>query len=153
MDKRLDHSGVNSELLIETLENPYREIVESTSLVNLRKEQRLETQFSAEAISQQGVRQLVVVTDISRSGLRVAAFWQVIRALMPDPTDPSPILLQLNFSMPTSTDNLAVITVQGSPVYTRFVNEDNYQIGMRIISFVEGEQAYAGFLKDHGMPC
>ncbi|PCJ35149.1 MAG: hypothetical protein COA99_14085 [Moraxellaceae bacterium] len=144
-------SGVNSDLLIETLDSPTRKILESTVLVNQRKDQRLEIQFPAEATSVQGARMLVVVTNISCSGMRIAAFWQVIQQLIPDPSDPSPILLELDFSLPTSADQLVRVNVHGNPVYTRIGSEDHLLVGLRFEKFVQGEQEYMGYLEDHGI--
>jgi len=111
----------------------------------------LEIQFPAEATSVLGAQMLVVVTNISRSGMRVAAFWQVIQQLIPDPSDPRPILLELDFFLPSSADQLVRVNVHGNPVYTRVGSEDHLLVGLRFEKFVQGEQEYMGYLADHGI--
>jgi hypothetical protein len=151
MQSREGNNARESDVLVEAIDNPFSQIEKCKPLVNLRKEQRLETQFAAQVATELGSSELVVVTDISASGLRVATFWQVVRELIPDPSDPNPIILRIKFSLPCGAGDLQRVKLLGEPVYTRLDNEDNHYVGISIIQFEEGKSVLLDFLADHGI--
>lgn len=144
-----DQNGKSGGFLLEPLNTPHRQRVESTVLVDLRRHPRFDTRFTARAISVNDEAVDVLITNISLSGLRLEGDLQMIRALLPglerlDRHTPTP--LQLVFEVSDRAVRAARVKLHCQSVYARSEGEDNYQIGMLITAFDEGRDAYAEYI-------
>lgn len=139
----------NSEYTLEPLSTPHRRRVESTYLVDLRREPRFDTHFPARALAASGAGVDVLVTNISLSGLRLEGDLQMIQALLPglERLDQhSPVSLQVVFVLPAPVARPASVTAHCRTVYARSEGEEFYQIGVKISAFDAGRDAFAEYI-------
>jgi hypothetical protein len=144
-----DKKGSNRSFLFEQLDTHYSHLVEATVLIDLRRHPRFDTQFPAEAISENGRTTLVTITNISRSGLRLEGSRKMLDALFPDfslQTRHSPTSLQVDFAVPGGSDRHLAVKVQCKSVYIRHEKKDAWQIGMTFIEFNAGCEALTKYL-------
>ncbi len=144
-------SRAHSDFMFETLETPHSDRVESTFLIDLRRQSRFDTHFPGQAVAESGEHVYVTIADISLSGLRLEGSQQTVGTLLanfdgrtPDTDSQAP--LEVNFSVPTDSDYLAPVKVHGSIVYSRRAKKDSYQIGVKFVTFEEGRAALAEYL-------
>jgi len=143
------HSKDRCNLLLESLETPHSHRVESTFLIDLRRDPRFDTQFPGEAVAPGGEKAHVVISNVSLSGLQLEGSQEMLGAVLANPDGPTPrapISLQVSFSLPSDWDQLAAVQVQCRTVYTRRANKDTYQVGMEFLTFDEGREALTEYL-------
>ena len=140
--------------IFETMETPRAIQVESTFLIDLRREPRFDTHFPGEAFSESGEHVSVTITNVSASGLRLEGCRQSAVTLLSSPNRRAPdtdsqTSLEVHFSLPTDSDHLDPVKVRCRAVYRR-AKEDTYQIGMKVVTFEEGRAAFAEYLSYRG---
>lgn len=136
-------------LLFESLETPHSHRVESTFLIDLRRHPRFDTQIPGEAVAPGGEKVSVVISNISLSGLRLEGSQEMLGTLLADingPAPRAPASLQISFSLPGESDQLATVKVQCRTVYTRREKKESYQLGMEFSTFDEGRGALTEYL-------
>jgi len=139
----------DSGVIIETLETPYSQLVDSTVLVDLRRAPRYDTQFPGEATLANGNRAYVTITNLSRSGLRFEQAEQNLATLLPvtSPGDEHhPVALTLCFAVPNIPEQTGDIRVRCKTVYARRGQHGSCQVGVRFTTFVEGRKALASYI-------
>ena len=144
-----DKKGSNRSFLFEPLDTHYSHLVEATVLIDLRRHPRFDTQFPAEAISENGRKTLATITNISRSGLRLEGTRKMLDALFPDfslQTSHTPTSLQVDFAVPGGSDRHLAVKVQCKSVYIRHEKKDAWQIGMTFKEFNAGGEALTKYL-------
>ena len=151
MANKHDSSKTQSGLVFETLPSPQNDRVESTVLVDLRRRTRFNTSLPGEAFTESGAHVHVTITNLSLSGLRLEGNQQMMDALFPKSTGRAPDInmkpsLEVHFSVPTDSNHLALVKVNGRTVYTRCSEKDIYQIGMEFITIEGGRKALAQYL-------
>lgn len=144
-------SKAHSGFMFESLETPQNDRVESTFLIDLRRQARFDTDFPGEAFAESGAHVYVTVTNISLSGMRLEGSRQTVGALLANldrrtPDTDSHQSLEVHFSVPTDSDHLAPVKVHCRTVYTRRAEKDACQIGMEFVTFEEGRAALAEYL-------
>jgi len=142
-------SNGHGPLLFESLETAHSRRVESTLLIDLRRHPRFDTQFQGEVVAPGGEKAVVVIANLSLSGLRLEGSQESLDALIDSLNEPrpsAPIPLQVSFSLPSDSDHPAAVKVQCRTVYTRRAQEDTYQLGMEFVKFDEGRAALTEYL-------
>jgi hypothetical protein len=136
--------------VLEPVETQQRQRNESSYLIDLRRQPRYDVQVPAEAVTEHGEPVHVFITNISLSGMRLEDGLPMLTALFQE-TEPlaehNPTLVQVFFTLPDASGQLAPVKVQCRSVYTRCERENNYQVGLEIRSFTEGQAAYTAYLK------
>lgn len=155
MATKRDASKTHSDFTFETLESPQRDRVESTFLIDMRRQPRFDTHLPGQAFAENGEHVYVTITNISLSGLRLEGSGQTVDALLANvdrrtPDTDSHTVLEVHFSVPTDSDHIATVKAHCKTVYTRRAEEDTYQIGMEFVTFVEGRAALARYLSRRG---
>lgn len=121
----------------------------STTLVDLRKKPRYDTLFPGDAVAENGSRIRVTISNISKSGLRVEGIQPDLPHLMPneDHNKPhTPLSLQVCFSLPGANNQTYGIRVRCETVYMIPGESRDFKIGMQIIGFDEGEDAFLEYI-------
>lgn len=138
-----------SRAIFETLETSHSRRVASTTLVDLRRNPRYDTQFPGEAISAKGNRVCVTITNLSESGLRFEGPRQNLATLFPV-TSPGgehqPVTLTVNFAVPASPEQSGDIRVRCKTVYARGAQHGSGQVGVQFTKFDEGRKALTGYI-------
>jgi len=144
-----DKKVSNRSFLFEPLDTHYSHLAEATVLIDLRRHPRFDTQFPAEAISENGRKTFATITDISRSGLRLEGTRKMLEALFPDfslQTGHTPTSLQVDFAVPGDSDRHLAVKVQCKSVYIRHEKKDAWQIGMTFKEINVGSEALTKYL-------
>ena len=147
-----DHSGVRNlkdEFSLESLVTPQSQRVASSFLIDLRRHPRHETRFAAEVVTPGGIRMNANLVNLSRSGLLLEGSRRMAAVIFPNGKDQgphTPASLQVTFSLPGTPGQYDVVRVQCRTVHARFVEDGSYRIGMRLVSFDKGEQAFVRYL-------
>ena len=139
----------NRSFVFEPLDTHYSHLAEATVLIDLRRHPRFDTQFPAEATSENGQIVHATITNISRSGLRLEGSPKMLDALFPDfslQTGHTPTSLQVDFSVPGGSDRHLAVKVQCKTVYIRHERMDAWQIGMAFTEFNAGGEALTSYL-------
>ena len=155
MATKHDSSKTHRGFIFESLETPQNDRVESTFLIDLRRQPRFDTHFPAEAFAERGEHVYVTISNISLSGLRLEGSRQTVGALLANlnghtPDTDSHTSLEVHFSVATDSDHLAPVKVHCRTAYTRRAVKDTYQIGMEFVTFEEGRAALAEYLSYRG---
>ena len=139
----------DSGVIIETLETPHSRLVASTTLVDLRRKPRYDTQFPGEAISANGNRAYVTITNLSLSGLRFEGAEQNLATLLPI-TSPGgehhPVALTVCFAVPGLPEKPGDIEVRCKTAYGHRGKHGNCQVGVQFTTFDEGRKALADYI-------
>ena len=149
-----DIDGKDGDCLFEALDTHYSHLAEAKVLVDLRRHPRFDTHFSAEAIAENGLKTVVTITNISRSGLRLEANRQTLDALFPDFSRQSrytPTTLRVLFTVPDGSGPNRTVQVQCRSVYIRREKQDTWHIGMKFVEFDEGNEALTDYLLRRGI--
>ena len=120
-------SNFDNQCLMESMNTSDSMRVDSTTLVDLRKKPRYDTQLPGEAISEKGDRAYILITNVSLSGLRVEGNGQHLVSLLPDINQEGPhtsATLQVHFSVPGQPDQSSDIRVQCQTVYV--IQDEHY---------------------------
>jgi len=139
----------NSEALLEPLETHYSHLAEATVLIDLRSHPRFDTRFPAEATAGSGCKTGAIITNLSRSGLRLEGSRKMIDHLFPDfnrQTGHTPTPLRVVFAVPGESDSHFGVKVRCNSAYIRQEKKDTWQIGMAFTSFDAGEEALVKYL-------
>lgn len=134
---------------MEIIETPFSRLVESTTLVDLRKQPRHDTQIPAEAIAESGEKVLGIITNISQSGLRLEGLHQMVNTLLPDFNHRDkhlPVTFEVYFTIPESSCHSNEVRIKCSTAYTKPTTQNIYQIGVKFVAFEEGSDALADYL-------
>lgn len=149
MPLRPDIDGSDGDCLFEPLDTHFSHLTNAKVLIDLRRYPRFETHFSAEAISEDGRKTVVTISNISRTGLRLEGNQQMLDALFPGfsgQTKYSPTTLRVHFTVPRCPNRHGVVKVQCKSVYIRQENQDTWQIGMKFVGIDEGDEALTEYL-------
>ncbi len=141
-----------SDLWIEALDTHSSRLTEIPALIDLRKAPRVQTQLPAEAVSGSDDKVLVIITNLSHSGLRLEGCRQTVAILLPNldcAVKHTPCSVQ--FSLPSTTDQLAAVKVQCEVVYVRCERDHDYQVGIKFVGFDEGREALDTYLLSQGI--
>ena len=139
----------------ETLDTAHDERVNSTVLVDLRKQPRFETSFPAKAFVPNGEHLIVTIANLSLSGLQLEIPRRTVRALLAEldnhalETGLDP-LVEVHFSVPSASDRIALVKARCKMIYTRRAKLDTHQIGMKFVSFGQGRAALVDYLWQRG---
>jgi hypothetical protein len=126
----------------------------STALIDLRKDPRVDTRLPVELFTGAGDHVLAIISNLSRSGLRLEGSRQMVDALVPDDRlqdGHTPVDLLAVFTVPDATSHPAEIKVRCRSVYTRQASPDCWHIGMRFTAFNQGRNALDSFLTSKGI--
>ncbi len=91
------------DFILEPLGTPRSQQVETTLLVDLRRHPRFDTRLHAEISVGNGNRANGIITNISRTGLRLEGGRHMVDAIVPGHnmrSEHSPVTLELQFSLP-----------------------------------------------------
>ena len=126
----------------------------STALIDLRKDPRVDTRLPVELFTVAGSRVLAIISNLSRSGLRLEGGRQMVDALVPGDRPQGghkPVDLLAVFTVPGATSHPAEIKLRCRSVYTREASPDCWHIGMRFTAFNKGRNALYSFLSSKGI--
>jgi len=140
----------------ESSDKPQNDPIDSTVLLDLRRQPRVATSFRGKAFTDSGEHLHVVITDVSLSGLRLEGSRQVVDALLADGVSGasdtnSHISLAVHFSVPTASDHIPV-KVHCKIINARLAGKDTSQIGMKFVTFEEGRTALIDYLEYRTAP-
>lgn len=138
-----------SRVIIETVETPFSRLVDSTVLVDLRRQPRYETQFPGEATLANEQGAYVTITNLSLSGLRFEAPQQKLAALLPITTpgeEHHPVALTIGFAVPDDPAGKGDIIVRCKTVYAHRGRHGSCQVGVRFTTFDKGREALAAYI-------
>jgi hypothetical protein len=139
----------------EALDTPHKQRVRSTTvLIDLRRNPRVDTRFPAELFTVTGVRILAIVSNISRSGLRLEGDRQMAEALFPDLVPLSghtPVPILVSFSLSNAIAHPASVRAQCNSVYVRRSSPGCWHIGAQFTTFEEGRNALDSYLVSRGV--
>ena len=139
----------DSRVIIETLETLYSRRVDSTVLVDLRRQPRYDTQFPGEAIVADEDRASVTITNLSLSGLRFEAAEQNLARLLPI-TGPGgehyPVTVTVCCAVPARYAQSGDIRVRCKTVSAYRWPHGGSQVGVRFTTVDEGREALAGYI-------
>ncbi|MGB5338086.1 MAG: PilZ domain-containing protein [Gammaproteobacteria bacterium] len=138
------------DFILEPLGTPRSQQVETTLLVDLRRHPRFDTRLHAEISVGNGNRANGIITNISRTGLRLEGGRHMVDAIVPGHnmrSEHSPVSLELQFSLPGGKEQAAEITVRCKTVYVLSEVQNSYQIGIVFTDFDAGEKALARYLE------
>ena len=144
-----DSSTFDNQCLMESMDTPDSRRTNSSTLVDLRRKPRYDTQLPGEAISEKGDRAYVLITNISRSGLRVEGSGARLVSLLPDINQDgphTPANLQVCFSVPGPADQSSDIRVQCKTVYVIQEGLYSYKIGMKFTAFDDGNDIFEKYI-------
>lgn len=137
--------------VLEALETPYSRLLDSTTLIDLRKHPRFDTCLSAKVMAERAEPATAVVTNISRTGLQLRVDESMMQRLFTDHGQPprdGRHQLRTQFTLQYGTTGPATVEVRCETVYTR--HEDNSTmtlIGMKFVAFYSGEAALADYIR------
>lgn len=143
-------TGNGEYFLMESLDTPQSQRTESSYLIDLRRQPRFDTQFPAEAVAESGVPVYAFITNISLSGMRLEGSQKMLNTLFPETghlLEHTPTIMQVYFTLPDESAELASVKVECRSVYMRCEREGTYQVGMEIIVFEEGKAAFKSYLR------
>ena len=149
MPFKRDSSNFDIPCLMESMNTADSWRINSTTLVDLRKKPRYDTQLPGEAISEKGDRAYVLITNVSLSGLRVEGSGQHLVSLLPDINQEGPhtsATLQVRFSVPGPPDQSSDIRVQCQTVYVIREELYSYKIGMKFTTFDDGNDVFEKYI-------
>lgn len=144
-----DSSKFDNHCLMESMDTADRRRVKSSTLIDLRKKPRYETQLPGEAISENGHRAYVLITNVSQSGLRVEGSGQGLVSLLPDinQNEPHiPVTVHVCFSVPGPPDQSSDIKVECQTVYVIHEEPYSYKIGMKFTAFDHGDEVFNNYI-------
>lgn len=142
-------SQFTNKLQMESIDTSDSRRNDSTTLVELRKKPRFNTQLPGEAISEKEDRAYVLITNISRSGLRLEGSGQRLVSLLPkiNQSGPhTPATLEVCFSVPGPLSQSSDIKVECQTVYVIPEPRYSYKIGMKFTAFVKGEEVFENYI-------
>lgn len=138
-----------SRVIIEPVETPFSRLVDSTVLVDLRRQPRYDTQLPGEATVQNGNGAYVTITNLSLSGLRFEAPEPKLATFLtitsPDEAH-HPVTLTVRFSVPGIPGQPGDISVQCKTVYAHRVKHGACHVGVRFTTFEEGREDLADYI-------
>lgn len=141
--------SVSKKKLFETMETAHSRRIESTYLVDLRRHPRFDTRIPGIATSDNGKTADVTVANISRSGLQLEGSQRLIGMLFTNfsrEDHHTPTSLQVSFPVPEVSDHSAVVKVRCRTAYTRCRDNDLCQVGMEIVAFDNGGEAFVEYV-------
>ena len=138
---------------MDTIDTPQSRRVDSTFLVDLRGSPRIEVSFPAEVCRRGRPSFLAMVTNISRTGLRVEGCREMIESLFSGEVrldDHEPVIARFRLEVFDADGNEHVVSVRGRTVYARSDN-GRYQVGVQFVEFEEGRDVLFDYLASQGV--
>jgi len=148
-----DEAGSGSAFSLDTVDTPQSRRVASTTLVDLRGSPRIEVSLPVEIFLEGRERLLAMITNISRSGLRVEAGSKLVESLF------AGVILhdehistraQFRFMLPDAVGGDRTVVVWGRTVYAR-QDGGGYQVGVEFLNFTDGRDTLFDFLASRGV--
>jgi hypothetical protein len=137
--------------VLEPLETPYSRLLDSTTLIDLRKHPRFDTCIAARAVAENGEPATAVLTNLSRTGLQLRVDNPMMKLLFADrglPARDGKHLLRVEFTLQYRSTGPATVEVRCETVYTRHDDNDTTTlIGMKFVAFNRGEEALADYIR------
>ena len=147
----MEDNGANYSL--DAIDTPQSRRVGSSYLVELRGSPRVEVSFPAEVHTHDSGDILVMITNISRSGLRAEGGRQMIVALFGNDVNMdghTPVVARFCIEMPDADGGERTVNVRGRTVYIRPDN-GRFQVGVQFIDFEEGRDVLFDYLASRGV--
>ena len=147
----MDETGAGYSL--DAIDTPQSRRVESTVLVDLRGSPRVESSFPAEVQPYGKPAVLVMVTNISRSGLRAEGCWELIDTLFDGKVrldNHEHVVARFSLEVMDADGNVQQVVVQGRTVYARPDN-GRFQVGVEFIEFEKGRDVLFDYLASRGV--
>ena len=147
----MDDTGANFSL--DAIDTPQSRRVESTLLVDLRGSPRIEVSFPAEVRSKNSADTLVMITNISRTGLRAEGCRQMVESLFDGEVkteNHDPVIARFRIEVLDEDGSERAIVVLGKTVYARPDN-GRFQVGVEFIEFEEGKDVLFDYLASQGI--
>ena len=147
----MDETGTGYSL--DAIDTPQSRRVESTVLVDLRGSPRVESSFPAEVQAYGKPAVLVMVTNISRSGLRAEGCRELIDTLFDGKVrleNHEHVVARFSLEVMDADGNVQQVVVQGRTVYARPDN-GRFQVGVEFIEFEKGRDVQFDYLASRGV--
>lgn len=144
-----------ADISFETLGSEKSDGADPVFLMDSRKSPRCDTDLPAEAFTQSGNCEKVTITNISDSGLRLEGSREAIETLLGDRDTRASesgenTSLEIRFSVPIDSDNVAPVKVHCLAVYARQERESTCQIGLRFVAFRKGRAELSNYFRYRG---
>lgn len=148
-----DETGTGTAFSLDSLDTPQSQRVESTVLVDLRRSPRIAVSFPAAIHLKDGRHVLAMITNISRSGLRVEGSSELVDTLFGGEIlldNHDSVLAEFRFTMPGADGGDMPVVVWGRTVYAR-QDSGGYQVGVEFRNFSGGRDALFDYLASRGV--
>ena len=137
-------------LSMDTLSTAHTERVNSSYLVELRKNPRYATRLEALVVSTTGASALATVVDLSAGGLRLQLDQTAFTAILPGESRSSahnPVELTIYFNLPGDPQQPPSVRLSARTIH-RICGEDGlYQLGVSFNSILDGRAELRHYLK------
>lgn len=147
----MDDNGADYSL--DAIDTPQSRRVESSFVVDLRGSPRVEVSFPAEVHTHDADDILVMITNISRTGLRAEGCRQMLIALFGSDVNldgHTPVVARFCLEVLDADGSERTVVVRGRTVYIRPDN-GRFQVGVEFIEFEEGGDVLFDYLASRGV--
>jgi len=147
----MDDTG--ADFSMDTIDTPQSLRVESSVLVDLRGSPRVEVSFPAEVHMHDADNILVMITNISRTGLRAEGCRQMLIALFGNDVNldgHKPVVARFFLEVLDADGSERTVVVRGRTVYIRPDN-GRFQVGVEFIDIEEGGDVLFDYLASRGV--
>ena len=148
-----DEPANNSGFSIDAVDTPQSRRVESTVRVELRGSPRIEVTLPVEIRPRTGQPELAMITNISRTGLRVESNQSLVDMLFGGEVrlqDHVSVMALFRFTVPAADGEDLLVEVHGRTIYAR-LDGGRYQVGVQFIEFSSGRAALYDYLASRGV--